>query len=902
MQDIPHVTIKELAHKIKGYGTPRFAFFLGAGASRQSGIITASEMVSHFKERIIERCCPDNVKDDKERDAWLSGQDWYKNGDNEYCKLFERFEQKEMGRQRYIESIIEGKEPSFGYVVLANLIASEYINTIITTNFDDLVYSACTTFTGKRPIVYAYGIMASEMRVTSQRPKILKLHGDFLFSTLKNTDNETAVQDPNMEKQLRQVLTEYGLIVVGYSGGDKSVMNVLSQISKRNDIYWCIRRGDKLSDAVEKLLKSKEGFIVEIDSFDAMMSEIRRVIGFNVKKMVGSIHDRQTQMLDQLVKFEPQYSAEILGEIVEAIKETSLKEGKYKKGLQAFSFYSQAYQAEDAGDKVKAEELYRKAIKLNPDYTEAYIYLGYLLSKDEARQKEAEKLYRKAIELNPNLAITYYCLGALLDKDAARQKEAEELYRKAIKLNPNDADAYSSLGILLSKDEARQEEAEAAFRKTIELNPNEADVYYNLGYFLDGNLARQKEAEDAYRKAIELNPNHTFAYNSLGALLGKDVARYKEAEAAFRKAIELNPNDAVAYNNLGYLLSKAGARQEEAEDAYRKVMELNPNDTNAYFSLGYLLSKDEARQKEAEKLYRKAIELNPDYTEAYIYLGTLLGKDAARQKGAEAVYRKAIELNPNDAYAYNSLGILLGKDEARQEEAEAAFRKAIELNPNYAEAYHNLGYLVSKDEARQKEAEELYYRKAIELNPNLATTYYCLGYLLSKDEARQEEAEAAFRKAIELNPNYADAYHNLGNLLRYTNRAAEAIPFCERAMQLEPEKPNYPLALAGIYKKLGQKSKSKQFSAQARELMRPDDWYNLACLESVYGNTDAAIKNLRRAVQKDLFNRDWAMRDPDLEWIRDDPRFKQIVGGESAKKSGRNKAISRKRKAKKSKT
>src|SRR5438105_13451150 len=71
MNNLPRVSVRELAHKIKGYGNPRFAFFLGAGASRQSNIITATEMMRHFKERIISQCCPDGVKTNAEKDAWL---------------------------------------------------------------------------------------------------------------------------------------------------------------------------------------------------------------------------------------------------------------------------------------------------------------------------------------------------------------------------------------------------------------------------------------------------------------------------------------------------------------------------------------------------------------------------------------------------------------------------------------------------------------------------------------------------------------------------------------------------------------------------------------------------------------------------------------------------------------
>jgi Flp pilus assembly protein TadD/NAD-dependent SIR2 family protein deacetylase len=630
MENLTRVSVRELAHKIKGYGDPRFAFFLGAGASRQSNIITAGEMMRFFRERIIAQCCPDSAKTNAEKEAWLSEQDWYKEPCSEYCKLFEKYEPKEIGRQRYIESIIEGREPSFGYVVLANLMANKYINTIITTNFDDLVYSACTTFTSIRPIVYAYGVMASEMRITAQRPKILKLHGDFLYSTLKNTGDELAEQDPNMARQLRQVLSEYGLIVVGYSGGDESIMKILAQISDRNDLYWCLRRGEKPNDAVKKLLRDKGGFIVEIEGFDEMMNEIRRVVEFDVPKMVGSIQERQNQMIEQFKKFESQYSADILGEIAEALKEPATNEDENRK-IQALKFFSQAYKAQEAGD----------------------------LSK------------------------------------------AEELYGKVIELNPNDADAYSNLGLLLSDTE------------------------------------RKDEAEAAYRKAIELNPNYAIAYNNLGNLLN-DTERKDEAEAAYRKAIELNPNDADAYSNLGLLLS----------------------------------------------------------------------------------------------------------DTERKDEAEAAYRKAIELNPNDADAYYNLGLLLS-------------------------------------DTERKDEAEAAYRKAIELNPNYAIAYNNLINLLRLQNREPEAMTLAERALQLDSKNQTLLLNLAALHKKLGQSEESRQYAAQAREVIKSDDWYNLACLESICENTEAAIENLRRAAQKDSFNREWARRDPDFEWIRDDPRFKEIVGEEN---------------------
>lgn len=79
-------------------------------------------------------------------------------------------------------------------------------------------------------------------------------------------------------------------------------------------------------------------------------------------------------------------------------------------------------------------------------------------------------------------------------------------------------------------------------------------------------------------------------------------------------------------------------------------------------------------------------------------------------------------------------------------------------------------------------------------------------------------------------------------------------------------------------KKIGRADESAKFAVQARALIKSDDWYNVACLESVCGNMDAAIENLRRVAEDKEFDCAWAKRDPDLEWIRADPRFKEVVG------------------------
>ena len=172
---------------------------------------------------------------------------------------------------------------------------------------------------------------------------------------------------------------------------------------------------------VENLLRDKGGFLVEIDGFDEMMNEVRRVVEFDVKKMLGSIEERRNQIIKHLEKFEPQYSEDILGEIVEAAKEPTEKVREDKK-ISALDFVLRGNKAYEGNDFFEAEKLYRRAIELNPNNALAHNNLGNVL-RDLKRHDEAEAMYRRAIELDPKYYDAYGNLIVLL-RLLDREREA----------------------------------------------------------------------------------------------------------------------------------------------------------------------------------------------------------------------------------------------------------------------------------------------------------------------------------------------------------------------------------------------------------------------------------------------------------------------------------------------
>lgn len=117
------------------------------------------------------------------------------------------------------------------------------------------------------------------MTITSKRPKVIKLHGDYLFDDLKSTLRETESLEQNMKAKLTEFSKEHGLIVIGYSGTDRSIMETLHALLRNEEymksgIYWCIRKGDDISEELRKLLFKDRVYFIEIDGFDDFFAQL----------------------------------------------------------------------------------------------------------------------------------------------------------------------------------------------------------------------------------------------------------------------------------------------------------------------------------------------------------------------------------------------------------------------------------------------------------------------------------------------------------------------------------------------------------------------------------------------------------------------------------------------------
>jgi tetratricopeptide (TPR) repeat protein len=150
------------------------------------------------------------------------------------------------------------------------------------------------------------------------------------------------------------------------------------------------------------------------------------------------------------------------------------------------------------------------------------------------------------------------------------------------------------------------------------------------------------------------------------------------------------------------------------------------------------------------------------------------------------------------------------------------------------------------------------------------------------DLGRLDDAIAAYTRAIDLDPNYALSHNGLGTVYRELGRLDDAIAAYKRAIELDPNYATPRSSLAAVYRKLGRETEAQQQLDLACPLLANETEYNRACFEAICGNVDEALRLLETVLSKKQVSLAWARRDPDFEAIRDDPRFRALVGLDAA--------------------
>jgi tetratricopeptide (TPR) repeat protein len=202
----------------------------------------------------------------------------------------------------------------------------------------------------------------------------------------------------------------------------------------------------------------------------------------------------------------------------------------------------------------QARQLYEKAIKLDPDFSVAYVDLGWTYvsdwvfhwREDQEALEKASELAQKALLLDDTLPGAYRLLGSL----CAWRKEYDEgvtALEKAVTLDPNDAESYSAL----------------------------ARIHVFSG--------RPKDAVGLMEMAIHLNPAHPAWYSNVLGMAHLMMKVDDKAVRAFKQAVRQNPNFLPSHVFLAAIHSRQG-NNDEARTEVAEVLRISPDYTLERFA------------------------------------------------------------------------------------------------------------------------------------------------------------------------------------------------------------------------------------------------------------------------------------------------------------------------------
>jgi tetratricopeptide (TPR) repeat protein len=323
-----------------------------------------------------------------------------------------------------------------------------------------------------------------------------------------------------------------------------------------------------------------------------------------------------------------------------------------------------------------------KAIRLKPDFSEAFRQRGMLYRDHKENKPQALKDFNEAIRLakgNHEASNAYesraesYALWG--DKDKALQD-----YTKAISFNGNGVVfCYLERGKIFSEQEDYAS-AIADFTQAIRLKPDDADSFFERGeaYWLQDN---HRDALKDLNKAIELNAANA-DYFCFRGLIWAEEEEYEQAIADFTESINLDPEDGTAFYERG-MAYMAMEDYTTAIDNFNEALQRDPDDNGFILQRGIALYFNDEYDR-AIKDFTRVIQNSPKDSVPVHFRGSAYYSKGDYNRALQDLNR-AVKLDPNDANNYrvrSNIYYQLGLKDQAKADCEQALRIAPDMDKN----------------------------------------------------------------------------------------------------------------------------------------------------------------------------------------------------------------------------
>lgn len=258
-----------------------YALLLGSGVSRSSQIPTGWEIVLELIRKVAalsgERCEPDPA-------AWYTE----KFGEQpDYGKLLDMVAKTPSERQQLLRPYFEPstdeqsqgvKMPTKAHRAIAKLALGGYIRVIVTTNFDRLMERALDEAGVAPTVLSASDHLDGAVPLAHMKCCVVKVHGDYLDTRIRNTPTELATYDPRMDAFLARLFDEFGLVTCGWSAEWDTALraNIERAPSRRYSMFWASRGTP--GHAARELIALRAGQTLPIEDADRFFDDLQTKI------------------------------------------------------------------------------------------------------------------------------------------------------------------------------------------------------------------------------------------------------------------------------------------------------------------------------------------------------------------------------------------------------------------------------------------------------------------------------------------------------------------------------------------------------------------------------------------------------------------------------------------------
>ena len=258
-----------------------YALILGSGISRPAKIPTGWEITLDLIRKLAdlheEVCDPDPER-------WY--QDKYKEEAN-YSDILDALAKTPSERQQLMRTYIEPndqeredaeKQPTLAHHAIAALVAKGFIRVIITTNFDRLMERALEEEGIVPTVLSSPDQVQGALPLIHTKCCVLKVHGDYLDTRLRNTPVELDEYPDEFNQFLNRIFDEFGLIVCGWSAEwDGALRNAIYRApSRRFTTYWAVR--GEVGDEAQRLINHRSAQALHIEDSDTFFQAIQQYV------------------------------------------------------------------------------------------------------------------------------------------------------------------------------------------------------------------------------------------------------------------------------------------------------------------------------------------------------------------------------------------------------------------------------------------------------------------------------------------------------------------------------------------------------------------------------------------------------------------------------------------------